>query len=266
MSIKITTREDIFDGNKKVFDKPEYLNYDIGFHNVRILGDLQPTFVHSFFRKNGGTVKCLGSECPICQNNKSIRDSYPDDYRQQPGYYAASLRHYANVYDRTNIKVCPKCGAENKADLTEIFPAKCKSCGTFINEVEPTPSNKVKIANISDTNATYLVNIQNSVLGEDKEPLGLENFDVKFTVMMAGSRKTILPSEGKNKDKLELDVKLYDLSKAVIELSPEELQMFANGVSLRDIFLARKNENSYDAKAESVLEEVEASVAELFGA
>src|SRR4030042_2909271 len=249
------------------FVRPVYLSNTFGEHRLRFLVAPVPTFIHYFRGK--GSIRCLGSECPICQNNKNIKAVNPDDYRSQPGYNGSQIRYYANVLDRTMVKVCPntECQVETKPNSDGIYLPQCWKCGTFITEVEPGQSNKVKISNLSDTVATELKYMQNTVKDADGEKIGLENFDVRLVVMKVKDKKVISAKESNNFDKVEVpEDALYDLDKAVITLTPDEIVLFVNGHSLRDIFVARKGETSseFDKAVEEELKEVSDSVAGLF--
>jgi len=175
--MKFETLEDRPVFEKRTFEKPLYLNLDFGVHRIRLLTEQTRIWTH-FLRGKGGTkglgvtIRCLGSDCPICQNNKVIKMSNPDGFRDVAGYNSSSPRYYFNVLDRTLVKVCPQCQTENKQDIAENFPAMCKSCQTMIMDVEPLPSNKVKILNLADTNVGELQLINDSNRGADGEPIG----------------------------------------------------------------------------------------------
>ena len=236
--------------SNKTFSKTQFMSFEPGQHRVRLLGNSRRVFTH--YTKSG-TIECLGSDCPICQRNKIIAAS-TETPEKVPGYNRASLRYYFNVLDRTLVKVCPQCQAENKKGVIDFTPT-CKSCGAPIVDVTPTPSNKVKVINISKTNAERLVAMQSSKLGTDKEPIGLENFDILFNVLLRGkNQKDILPEADLTAtDVVEVpDDALYDLDNIVIKLDPDEIESFSSGVSLKDIFAARKGSSIKELDEEEV--------------
>lgn len=231
------------DRSKSKFQKTVFLDFSYGTHQVRLLSQPVLIFVHYF--KNRGSITCLGRDCPVCKANKSLQAEYPENYRQQPGYNPSSPRYYINVLDRSPVKIClnPECEHENKMDLMGHFPSSCSKCGTFLGESPVQVSNKIKVANISSTNADRLMALQVSVRDDKDEPLGLGNFDLEFLVTNVKGKKdiSVQASTKKNsKDVFDVDENdLYDLNKVVIKLDPDDVVQFLRGVSLKDIFAAK---------------------------
>jgi len=255
----------VTEGEKKTFDRPNYLNFTYGQHLVRILGDFRKVYTHWIKRANV-VLECLDEDCPICLNNRRIIAENPDNFSRVPGYVSRSERHYMNVLDRTDVKVCPECLEEVKKEVSGKFPVVC-SDGHMIVEVEVIPSNKIKIANVSKTNALRLKDHQLSTLDESGEPIGLENFDIVFMVTRGAERKDIVPMPIKdNDDKVEVpEDALYDLENVVVKLDADEIIQLAKGVSLRDIFLARRAESDdVEELASEAGEEVKSALDELF--
>jgi len=223
------------------FEKIRFLSFDFGQHIVRLL-NTKVIYVH-FLNSSKATVKCLDEECPYCKLNRQLILENPDDYKNQKGWNPKLRRHYFNVLDRTPVKVCPNCGVETKKGINGLYTQACGECGTFISGVSESPSNKIKVTNLSETNGVRLNAFQQSVLDEGGNHLGLENFDILFLVTRtAEGRKDItpVPLPG-NKDILDhvQEDQLYDLDKAVIALNPNEMLDLQRGISLRDIFAAR---------------------------
>jgi endogenous inhibitor of DNA gyrase (YacG/DUF329 family) len=249
------------------FDKVNFMRFDYGQHRVRLLGVPNRVFTH--FLKGRATIQCLGRDCPICQNNKSIKTEHPEDFRNVSGYNASSPRHYINVLDRTSVKICPECQTENKPNIANEFSPTCSKCNTFVTDVEPMSSGKVKVINISQTNADTLNTLNSTIQDKDGEPIGLENFDLIFMASQSGNRKTIAPMPDSNAtDVVEVpEDALYDLENLVIKLEPDEIVELQKGVSLRDIFAARRGEELSDeviAVDAEYSEIVEKEVADLF--
>jgi hypothetical protein len=224
------------------FNKPMFLSFSYGTHLVRILGKPSKIFTH--FLSGRATLKCLDDECPICQNNSKIKLENPKNFWTDSNWYARNERHYMNVLDRTPVKVCPNCQTENKKDPTGKFSTACYNCETFITEKEPINSGKVKVVNLSKTNAEDINAYNISILNEEGNPLGVHNFDIMFFVGKTDrGRKKITPSPvPTNNDKVEVpEDALFDLDDVVIELDSEEIISLLQGVTLRDIFSARRD-------------------------
>jgi len=230
------------ENSENKFEKTEFLNFDFGQHLVRVLGEPKLHVVH-FIPRHNSTIKCLDEDCIICKNNKQLISEHPEDFRNQNGYIAKQYRHYVNILDRTVVKVCPQCGKEHKRGINGLFSTAClnTSCGTFLTNVDERPSNKIKVANISETNAQKLNAYDMSVLDSNGNPIGLKSFDVLFVVTKTGKRKDISPVPVvQNTDAVEYDEsKLFNLDRVIIELTPDELEEHLKGITLRDIFAAR---------------------------
>lgn len=238
------TTEKFFDtsegGEGKSYDKPMYFKFGYGQHLVRILGAPKKIYTHWLMGK--ASVKCLGEDCPICDSNDKIKAENPKNYWNVPGWISRQERHYMNVLDRTPVKVCPNCQTENKKDPTGKFSTICSECETFITEVEPISSGKVKVANISKRNANEINAYNISILDEDETPLGVNNFDIMFFVgKNENGKKNITPSPvpTRNDEVKVPEDALYDLDDAILVLDAEEIKSLLKGVALRDILVAR---------------------------
>lgn len=251
--------------NSKTFDKINFLTFDVGTHRVRLLPEPKVIFIH--YLPGKGTVECLGKDCPICENNKRMQIEHPEDYSKMPGYNKASRRHYVNILDKTSVKVCPNCGHENKKDMTNRFSPACTKCNTFITGVEETISNKVKIANLSNTTADQVNALAGGQLDTEGNVKSISSYDFVFMVTMTGGKKIITPMPDSNATDPLPDVSdmLYDLSRAVIKLDRSEIINLVNGVALRDIFAARKVTVAEEAAVdETSVSEVQSQLDNLF--
>lgn len=253
---------DVTEGEKKSFNKPTYFDFSLGQHLVRILGDSRKVYTH-YLKSANVLFECPGDDCPICINNKRIYTEHPDNFYKVPGYTSRSERHYFNVLDRTEVKTCTTCQAEVKKDASGKFPAVCAD-GHLVVESTPHPSEKVKVMNVSKTNANRLKDYQLSILDESGEPVGLEKFDILFMVTK-GERKDIVPMPIKdNNDDVDVpEDALYDLESVVVKLSPEEILDLIKGVSLKDIFVARKGVD-VEEKAVEASADVQKALDELY--
>ena len=259
------------------FERTNFLHFDLGQHLVRILGIPKMHYVNYVPSAKPVTVKCLEDDCPFCKINKNLILEYPKDFKNQKGWNPRQERHYLNVLDRTPVKVCPQCGVENKKTVGGSFSPACRECSTIISAVETTLSNKVKVANINYTNAGQLKEYEKTTLDSDGNLIGLHNFDIMFLVTKPGEKKNIVPIPvPQSNDKIEVpEESLYDLDKVIIELSAEEMLELQRGISLKDIFSARREpvELTSDAEDTQELEEVveqkvkdiEKRISEIFG-
>jgi hypothetical protein len=251
---------------KTLYPKINFMKFDYGQHLLRVIGKPVALYSH-YLRSSNLSIKCLGDDCPICQNNKKIFLEHPNDFREVKGYVPRQYRHYFNGLDRTLVKVCPNCQAENKRNSSGQFPPTCTSCNAMITSIKESQANKVKLVNISDTNAKMLAVQAQSVLDTEGNILPLDSYDIMFTII-PGERKVILPQTvPANNDKVEVpEDALYDLNRAVIILEPEEIISLLKGVALRDIFAARstsKEEVEVEKAIEELDEQIEEKIKEL---
>jgi hypothetical protein len=258
--------------DEKKFEKTPFLVFDFGQHVIRILGKPKVHFLH-FLPRQKMMVSCLGPDCPICANNKQIIFEHKENFRDIPGYMGRQTRHYFNVLDRTAVKVCPQCETEAKRGPNGQFPAACPECNTYLTGEKERPSNKVKVASISETNADLL---NQYAIGENGEELILNDFDIMFYVTKSGQKKVITPSPVKdNNDKVDIpEDQLFDLDNVVIRLNPTEMVEAVKGVSFKDIFAARRvstpvvagddDLSALEAKAEQVSADIDEKINKLF--
>lgn len=233
------------------FKTPKFLRINEGEMIVRILGpiiyDVKTHWV------NGVTIKCLDDECPICQNNEKIRMEHPEDFKDVPGYLPWRNTFYTNVYDKTPVKVCSDCGSEIQS-VKGIFPSSCWKCNTIVSNEEAKPSNTVKILNRGVQLRDQLMLVNDSVKDENEEPVGIENYDIKFRT---GSNKEPIPIEMPSSNapvEYEEDA-LFELESVPLVLKPDEIHDLLRGVKVKDILIARNAEA--DVIKESPIEEEE---------
>lgn len=260
---------------KSNFQKAEFLRFDPGLHIVRFLetaDDALLTTSHFVVTKTGQfSVVCLGDDCPLCLMNRKIFLEHPKDFNKQPGYFGKSDRYTINVLDRTPAKVCPKCNAENFA-VNDIYPTVCNSCKTLIATVEANPLNKIKLLQLSRTSAVQINDVEKSA----KVPI--TSFDIAFSVSVPGGKKVVTPIPIKeNNDVIKLDKKDFlDKSQGIFRLTASEIVDALKGISLRDIFAARKaetptvasvseGETTPPAITEDVESDIQRRIKELYG-
>jgi hypothetical protein len=109
--------------------------------------------------------------------------------------------------------------------------------------------------------------LNDAVLNDQYEKVGITNFDI--TLITTGSGKdtkvTPIPHPEKNEPTPE-GLELNDLSKVVIKLDPSEMMDLQHGASLRDIFAARKASAPVDTTvvSDETTESVQADIKKLF--
>ena len=240
--------------------KKEYLKLGQGQTVIRILENQAHKFYTHYV--NGSTIQCLGEDCPICRNNHIIYAENPDTYKDVKGYAPKVQRFLVNVLDRTVGKVCPECNITiKKAGVA--FPASCPSCNTVVAHIKETPLNRVSVLAKGVTLFEQFDAFETSVLDENENPIPLTSFDIVLNVSGAGRTTKIVAIPVTNhKDVIEISKDdLYNLDDAVIKLTADEVPDLQRGVSLTDIFAARKanaeiNAAQEPAKKELVAEEL----------
>jgi transcription elongation factor Elf1 len=268
MSFYETTEKKSFSEQKKT----EFMDLkEDGSHFIRVLNLTAKKYYQHWI---GGGIECLGDECPQCQQNRQIlaeqmakfdndnRAAFKEATKIQ-GFNWRQERGAVNVLDRTPVKICPKCQAEVKAE-NDVFPASCSSCGTFISKVEINPLNKVKVFSRAGSVFEKIALQEKTKLDEEGNEIGLTNFDLEIII----SGNNTIPRKTSNIDKVEVpEEELFDLDRAVIKLTAEEMLQKMRGVSLKDIFTARRataTVEEVEEVEEKDLAEIQAKIDQLF--
>lgn len=223
-----------FNTGENKFKKTEFMSLTTGAHTIRILQPKAKTLPTHFFNSTKTTVLCLGDECPVCANNKKLIAQFPDTFRDQHDYVKINYRFFVNVLDKTPAKKC-ECGKEHKNLAMTIC-----TCGKVLENVAPL--NKVKVMSKGLTLRDDLDSIDKAILDNTGTPIGLMNYDIVLMVSGTGrdTKVTPVPRTEANQP-VELNgQELYDLEKATIVVTPAEMLDVQRGVSLKDIFSARK--------------------------
>lgn len=226
------------------FRKTEHVDLTPGQTTIRIIDSPEEALKYHTHYVKGAYVKCLGEDCPVCKSNFKILAENPDSYREVPGWSPKQERFAVNVYDKTLVKICPACKTEVKKN-GNAFPPVCSNsrCGQPIVAVAEAPLNKIKVLAKGVTLAELLNGIDASIQDEKGEKIGINNFDIVLYVTGTGRQQTISPIplvdkrdpvEFKKEDK-------YDLTKIAIELTADEIIDLQKGISIKDIFAARRN-------------------------
>lgn len=220
---------------------------------------------------NKTSVACLGDTCPLCMNNRRLMMENPENYKNMSGWYPNTKRYYLNVLDRTVVKVCPKCQAENKK-IDGRFAPTCFACNTFIVNEPEEASNKVKVFNFGVRVAEKLNAMM--VHPVDGSAVDISKFDIGLIATGTGTGKEInLVPIKERADEIEISPDdLYDLESVVIRLEPGEMLKLTQGISLKDIFAARRKDDDVPEGSDDLLsklaaetkEELSAKIAKMF--
>jgi hypothetical protein len=254
-----------FTPGKSKYRKTEFLKLNEGEHRVRILDTMETKHYAHYI--GFAYVKCLGDECPICQNNKKILYEHPEDYREVKGWNPRRDRYYINVMDKTLTKVCPKCGTE-ATPVAELCPA----CGTVLGQAAPV--NKVKVLTGSRNFFEDLKVLSKTVRNEQDEILPINTYDWVLVTRGKMREKTTSPSPrltGQPNNPEFNPEDLFNLEDAVIKLTPEEMLDLFNGASLKDIFTMRRAtkqvlNSDLELDSENIQDEIKGAVDDIFKA
>jgi hypothetical protein len=237
------------------FEKTEFMRFEPGVHLVRILGE--PKGMYSHYLPNARiSIKCLLEDCPICKNNRQLMMENPENFRNIKGWSPRQYRHYFNVLDKTLVKVCPNCNTEVSRTGSN-FPASCPACNAIIPQtVKEAPSGKVKLASISDTNASLINTQAQGYLDSLGDSANISDFTFMFTVIRSDNKKTILPSVAStaNDGIVVEQEKLYSMDKALVSLTEDEIKDVLKGISLKDIFAARRIKTDVEPTSEEIFD------------
>ena len=222
----------VFDSNVR---KTAFLNLNAT-STIRILTNgYLPVQTHYI---NKATVVCLGDDCPVCASNKMLIMQYPETFRKEPKYSSRRTVNLVNVLDKTVVKAC-ECGLEYPLGPSTQGSFACK-CGKIVAS-EAKPSMKVKVLSRGVTLFDQLDAINNAVLDESGERVGLTGYDITLVISGSGKEKTITPITGQTKPEPAVDESLlFDLDNVTIKLTAPEMVDLMRGVSLKDIFSARR--------------------------
>ena len=247
------------------FKKMEFIDLSASMNTVRILDD-KPNKTYTHYVR-GSYIECIGEDCPVCSNNKKLIAENPDNFRTIGGYSAKSERFVVNVFDKTNVKLCSKCGHEVKK-AGEQYPSSCPKCGQMITTIAESPLNKVKIlAKGKDLFNQFNV-LEMSTLDANKDPMGLQNFDITLFVTGSGRETKIMAvPQPTSVDKVEVTPDmLFDTTRATLKLKEDEINDLLRGVAIKDILVARKSSKDDKLESETIVtsDEVKAQVNSLF--
>lgn len=215
------------------------------------------------------SVLCLGEEtCPVCQNNAKLMQGQPDvSPRQIKGFLAKQNRYSVNVLNRTVVKVAPS--GNITFPIQGQFPTNDAHTGELLVNIEAKPFNRVQVLERGPTLFSQLNSINDTVIDPDTgNPIGLWKYDVVITASGSGRKMTtnVIPYPNMNDEVNVPEEDLFALETLGIQLSPEEMMNAVRGVSLRDIFEARRatDDALVIADAQVISEDVQGKIETLF--
>jgi len=237
---------------------------------LRVLDHKAHTVEKHFINRSKISVMCLGEEaCPICENNRRLVQANPNVKRNTiAGLIYRQTRFMANVFNRTMVKTTPS--GKIVYPINNKFASADATTGEVLIDIEAKAVNQVQVLERGSTLFSQLNLVHNSVVDEVGQPLGLWTYDISISVVGSGKDMvTNVTALSHLNDGVEVpDEDRYDLETVGIRLAPDEMVRALEGVTLRDIFAARKQEDTETLakEAEVVSDEVKASVANVFDA
>jgi hypothetical protein len=248
----------------QTFKKAEFFSIKLpGTYVIRILE--KPVLVTTHFVNGKYPIRCLGENCPICENNRRLRNENPKvtDLREIRGYFSKTDRYMLNILDRSLVKTCPSCSTEYYA-INGQFPPLC-NCGTPIMNEKEHKCERVKVFSMLIDKADSIKMIERAVLDKENNPLGLNTFDLIILASMDNKKVnwTPMPNQNSN-DKVEIpEDAMTPQYNFAISFTREEILSLLKGVLIRDIFLARSAFKPVDLT--TVSPEVQKQFDSLFG-
>jgi hypothetical protein len=241
------------------FRKSVDFDYSPGKHYIRFLQPFETFVIFDvhWLTSQKALIQCLGKDCPICHNNKIVyaeNSGKKGEELAKMGYVRKNQYAYANILDRTEVKVCPNtdCQKEISKDFTDRYPTSCPQCQTLLTSVEPIISNKVKVIRLNRTVVDLMNAKEMSKLDSEGNPILPTSYDWEFLVLPGDKKETAPDPQLTRNDEVAVPADaLFDLSMKVMKLSPEEILDVLKGVKIRDIFTVRRgNAESSEQSAE----------------
>ena len=257
---------EIIDYSKRTFNRPKFFVWTPGQHTIRILDTYIPRKPVYWF--GSGYAQALGEDDPQALLNKRIRLENPDNFRNVRGYRGLSDRYAVNVLDRTVAKVCPNCDADVKS-VNSTFPAICPSCNSpAVVNVQVASLNKVRVLQGGKQLFEQFLTRDKDTLDGEGNPRGIQNFDIILHVVGSGAQRTAVAVATTTYDVIEISPEnLFDTENIFPKFTEEEMEQLIRGVTMRDIFAARRSTSLTEESTESTAvdpEDVKKKVEELF--
>lgn len=257
------------------FNRPVFLRFREGTPTtVRILDQHAEKVLKHWINKTKTSVLCLGADCPICQQNEVIRRENPKTFQKIKGYIPVQRRWMVNVLDRTLVIKDEETG-EEYYPVKGKFPTVTSDGERSLVNLQPVPSNTIKILERGQTLFEMFAVIHADSVVEDEnggESGGITTFDVKLVAAGSGTDMVISVIPQNRTDDVtpileQNNLTPYVLSAIGVELTPDEVTEVVRGVSIRDVFAARraKEESDSDKEIKSSFSDLSDKVATLFG-
>jgi len=240
------------DANERTskFKRVELFDFTPGEHVIRILDE--KAFAVLVHWMNNASFQCLGTNCPVCAKNADLQEKHGRDSREIVNYPKKS--YLTNVFDMTQVKVCPECSFEIKPNMIK-FPPTCSNCDALINKVEPVTLNKIKVFRGG-------ARVFRQQLDEIYNEYGdLRGYNLQVLVSGSGrDRQVLIKPLIKENEPLTIPPEdFFDLSTVTLKLTSEEIVEFTEkNVSIKSIFEKRR------ANTDKVSESLEDKISTLF--
>lgn len=269
------TFADIPDFEQGDFKRTEFVKLVSGTTvRLRILDKKAHQVEKHFIPHQRISIMCLGDDlCPVCNNNRKLMAENPDSSPSKiKGFITRQRRYLVNVLNRTQVKETPS--GKVVYPRGNDFPPNDPDTGELLVNIEPTSVDRVMVLERGPTLFSQLNAVNDSVVDDAGNPLGLWNFDIGIHTIGSGRKMvTNVTAYSHFNDVPEVDEEdLYDLETVGIKLAPNEVEKVLGGVSLRDVF-AERNASEDDALekdiakvSQEVSQDVKDSVSDLFTA
>lgn len=206
---------------------------------------------------------------PIWRNNEKLMRENPDakNPTQIPGFIRRQNRYMVNVLNRTMVKRSP--AGNIVYAIGGQFPTNDPETGELLVNIDPQPLNRVEVLERGPQLFAQLNSVNQSTVDEAGNPIGIWNYDIIINATGSGRKMmtNITPRPDLNDDvELPEGQEKYALETLGIQLSPDEMIAVVKGVSLRDIFEARRSDDEVALEREEtqVSEEIEGKLNDLF--
>jgi hypothetical protein len=238
----------------KMFKKTKFFVWQPGQHRFRILEDSAPLFQCYWFGR--GFIQANDFDDPQATLNRRIKLENPDNFKTVKGYKQIQDRYYMNVLDLTPVKICPNCEAEVKS-VNGTFPATCPACTVgVVANIEAEPLKQVRVLTGGKTLFEQFPTTESKFLDENDEPIDIRAYDCIMHVVGVGSNRSSVvvadTDEDENPRQYPIEVPpedLFNIYGIVPKVTDEEMEELIRGVSLSDIFAARKEADETDEDA-----------------
>lgn len=253
------------------FKRPVFVRLFNGANlRLRILNEKSYSTQKHYISRHRVSINCLGDDaCPVCENNRRLMAANPNQKPYQiQGFMNRQNRYLTNVLNRTPIKTTPS--GKVVYPINNDFPSADGDTGEILVEIEASPLNQIQVLERGPQLFSQLNLVNDSVINEVGVPLGLSTYDIGISVVGSGrDMVTNVTALSHLNDVVEINEDdLHDLETVGIQLEADEVVRLIEGMTLRDIFSARRGEaeGNIAGDVEQVTAEVKDSVATIFGA